>query len=88
MHETIRIILDILFRLFLISLIMGLLFAGVYYGGRGYWDRLIVDRLGLIDEKSLNVVVMEFFVLIRFYLVFILLAPALALHWTLKRLKH
>jgi hypothetical protein len=88
MHETIRIIRDILFRLFLISLIMGLLFAGVYYGGRGYWDRLIVDRLGLIDEKSLNVVVMEFFVLIRFYLVFILLAPALALHWTLKRLKH
>jgi len=88
MHETIRVIRDILFRLFLISLIMGLLFAGVYYGGRGYWDRLIVDRLGLIDEKSLNVVVMEFFVLIRFYLVFILLAPALALHWTLKRLKH
>ena len=88
MHETIRIIRDILFRLFLISLIMGLLFAGVYYGGRGYWDRLIVDRLGLIDEKSLNVVVMEFFVLIRFYLVFILLAPALAFHWTLKRLKH
>jgi hypothetical protein len=88
MHETIRIIRDILFRLFLISLIMGLLFAGVYYGGRGYWDRLIVDRLGLIDEKSLNVVVMEFFVLIRFYLVFILLAPASALHWTLKRLKH
>ena len=88
MHETIRIIRDILFRLFLISLIMGLLFAGVYYGGRGYWDRLIVDRLGLIDEKSLNVVVMEFFVLIRFYLVFILLTPALALHWTLKRLKH
>jgi hypothetical protein len=88
MHETIRIIRDILFRLFLISLIMGLLFAGVYYGGRGYWDRLIVNRLGLIDEKSLNVVVMEFFVLIRFYLVFILLAPALALHWTLKRLKH
>jgi len=88
MHETIRIIRDILFRLFLISLIMGLLFAGVYYGGRGYWDRLIVDRLGLIDEKSLNVVVMEFFVLIRFYLVFILLAPALALHWTLKRMEH
>jgi hypothetical protein len=88
MHETIGIIRDILFRLFLISLIMGLLFAGVYYGGRGYWDRLIVNRLGLIDEKSLNVVVMEFFVLIRFYLVFILLAPALALHWTLKRLKH
>ena len=88
MHETIRVIRDILFRLFLISLIMGLLFAGVYYGGRGYWNTLIVDRLGLIDEKSLNVVVMEFFVLIRFYLVFIVLAPVLALHWTLKRMEH
>ena len=88
MHETIRIFRNILFRTFLISLIAGLLFVGVYFGGRSYWTRLIVNRFGLIDEKSLNLVVMDFFVLIRFYLVFILLAPALALHWTLRRLQN
>jgi len=33
---------------------------------------------------SLNVVAVSFFPLIRFYLVFLLLLPALALHWTFK----
>jgi hypothetical protein len=46
----------------------------------------MVVRLALIDQNSLNAIVVGFFVLIRFYLVFILLAPALALHWTLKRI--
>jgi hypothetical protein len=88
MHETVRLIRDILLRTFLISLIIALLIVGIYYGGRHYWDDLMVGRLALIDQASLNVVVVGFFVLIRFYLVFILLAPALALHWTLKRLNH
>ena len=86
MHETVRLIRDILIRTFLISLIIALLIVGVYYGGRNYWDSLLVGRLALIDQDSLNMIVVSFFVLIRFHLLFILLAPALALHWTLKRL--
>jgi hypothetical protein len=88
MHETVRLIRDILLRTFLISLIIALLIVGIYYGGRHYWDNIMVVRLALINQESLNVVVVGFFVLIRFYLIFILLAPALALHWTLKRLNH
>jgi hypothetical protein len=88
MQETVRLIRDILLRTFLISLIIALLIVGVYYGGRHYWDNLMVVRLALIDQEFLNVVVVGFFALIRFYLIFILLAPALALHWTLKRLNH
>ncbi len=88
MHETIRLIRNVLFRTFLIGVIIGLLYVGVYYGGRGYWDRLIVDRWALVDQRSLNVLTVSFLTLIRFYLVFVLLAPALALHWTLKRLDH
>ena len=86
MNETIRVIRDSLFRTFLIGLIFGLLYVCVYYGWRDHWDRLVVVRWALIDQKSLDVLTMSFFGLIRFYLVFILLAPALALHWTLKRL--
>jgi hypothetical protein len=86
MHETVRLIRDILLRTLLISLIIALLIVGIYYGGRRYWDNLMVVRLALIEQGSLNVIVVSFFVLIRFYLIFILLAPALALHWTLKRL--
>jgi hypothetical protein len=88
MRETVRLIRDILLRTLLISLIIVFLFVGVYYGGRRYWDSLLVERLSLIDQSSLNVIVVSFFALIRFYLVFILLAPALALHWTLRRLTH
>ena len=85
MNETIRVMRDALFRTFIIGLIFGLMYFCVYYGWRDYWDRLVVVQWALIDQKSLNVVIMNFFGLIRFYLVFILLAPALALHWTLKR---
>ena len=88
MYDTVRLIRDILLRTFLVSLIIALLFVGVYYGGRRYWDSLLVGRFALIDQGSLNAIVVGFFALIRFYLIFILLAPALALHWTLKRLKH
>jgi hypothetical protein len=87
MNQTVRIIRDIFFKTFLISLIAALLFAGVYFGWRARWIRIVVEQFQLIDEKSLNLVVMEFFMWIRFYLIFVLLAPALALHWTLKRLQ-
>jgi len=86
MKETIQIFRNILFRTFLISVVFALLMASVYYGRRDYWDNLIVNRWGLIDQSSLNVVAVSFFSLIRFYLVFLLLSPAFALHWTLKRL--
>jgi hypothetical protein len=88
MYETVRLIRDILLRIFLISLFIALLFAGVYYGARSYVDNLLVTRLEIIDQGSLKAIVVSIFALIRFYLIFILLAPALALHWTLKRLKH
>lgn len=88
MYETVRLIRDILLRTLLISLFFALLFAGVYYGARSYVESLLVTRLEIIDQGSLNAIVVGFFALIRIYLIFILLAPALALHWTLKRLKH
>lgn len=87
MKETIQTLRNVLLRTFLISLVIALLMAVAYYCGRSHWDRMIVDRLHLIDQSSLNVVVFSFFMLVRFYLLFILLAPALALHWTLKRLE-
>lgn len=86
MKETIQILRNILLRTFLISLVFALLMATIYYTGRSCWDRMIVDRWHLIDQPSLNLVVVGFFTLVRFYLVFVLLAPALALHWTLRRL--
>lgn len=88
MNETIRVIRDTLFRTFLIGLLFGLFYVCVYYGWRDFWDELVVVRWALIDQESLDVLTLSFLGIVRFYLVFILLAPAFALHWTLKRLRH
>ena len=40
------------------------------------WFRVPVDTLGLA--------MLNFFVAIKFFSIFVLLAPALALHWTIK----
>jgi len=69
-----------------ISLAFAVLIAAIYYGGRSQWNKLMVDRCQRIDRPSLNLVITGFFMRIRFYRVFALLAPTLALHWTLKRL--
>ena len=37
-----------------------------------------------VDATQLGTVVLAFFTEIRFYFLFVLLAPALALHWTLR----
>ncbi len=87
MNETIRVIRDVLFRTFLIGVFFGLFYVCIYFGWRDYWDNLLVVRWALIDQKSLGILTLSFLGLIRFYLVFLLLAPALALHWTLKRLE-
>lgn len=87
MNESIRVIRDIFFRTFLIGVVFGLLYVCIYFGWRDYWDDLVVVRWALIDQKSLGILTLSFFGLIRFYLVFVLLAPTLALHWTLKRLE-
>ena len=49
-------------------------------------DRVVGAGWQRIDRPSLNLVITGFFMRIRFYRVFALLAPTLALHWTLKRL--
>ena len=83
--ETLQTLRNILLRTLLVSVAFAVLMATVYYTGRSHWDRMIADHWQLIDQPSLNLVVVGFFTLVRFYLVFVLLAPALALHWTLKR---
>ena len=78
MKEIIQTFRNILLRTLIISLAFALLIAVIYYGGRSHWNTMIVDRWQLIDQPSLNLVITGFFMLIRFYLVFALLAPALA----------
>ena len=63
MKETIQTLRNVLLRTFVISLAFALLTATVYYTGRTCWDRMIVDRWQLIDQPSLNLLVVGFFTL-------------------------
>lgn len=53
---------------------------------RHTWETWIGDIFG-IEEKELGKVVLTFFMNVRIILVFIILSPAIALHWMIKKEK-
>jgi ABC-type uncharacterized transport system permease subunit len=83
--ETLRILRGILLRAFVIGVGFGLLYAGATVVGWSYWVTLVSERWHLIDERGFGILVVAGLSLVRFFLVFVLLVPALAVHWTLKR---
>jgi hypothetical protein len=59
--ETLQTLRNILLRTLLVSLAFAVLTATVYYTGRSHWDRMMVDRWQLIDQLSLNLVIVGFY---------------------------
>lgn len=82
--ENLRIVRNILFRTFLSGLIIVILFA---VATMSLWDFMIAmaNQWFHTTEAVLTPIVIKFFVDIRFYLVFVILAPALGIHWTIKK---
>jgi hypothetical protein len=83
--ESLRICRNVLLRTFVIGLGVALLYGAATLIGWRTWSGLLVDRWHLVDAATARVIVVAWFAGIRFFLVFVLLVPALALHWTLKR---
>jgi hypothetical protein len=81
--ETLRLIRNIVLRCFAIGVVFALLMLIATLAAWPAWTGLAV-RWFHVDEAQLGNVVLAFFTAIRFYFLFILLAPALALHWTLR----
>jgi Na+-driven multidrug efflux pump len=84
--ELLKLIRNILLRAFVI----GLGFA-IFYGGATFlfWKPIIQltsDQLHIISHESFGLVVVSFLTEVRFFLIFCLLTPALALHWTIRKL--
>lgn len=75
---------NVLLRTLLISLILAYILAGLtvalwdtWSGITSQWFRTPVEELGPM--------ISSWFALIKFYMIFVLLAPALGLHWEIKR---
>ena len=81
--EALRLIRNIFIRSFVIGAGLALFFAVATLAGWNVWMPLGA-RLFHTDTATVTLVTLQFFVGLRFFLWFCLLAPALAMHWTLK----
>lgn len=80
--ETLRLWRNLLLRTFAAGFGMTLLLGLVTMAGWQTWMGLATGWFHT-DSQTLTPLVLNFFLQIRFFLLFLVLAPALALHWTL-----
>lgn len=81
--DALRLIRNILLRSFLIGIAFGLAYLLVTLVWWNFWTALAMSWWHT-DERHLRSLALQFVTVIRFYLVFILLVPALAIQWTIR----
>jgi hypothetical protein len=81
--DTLRLLRNVLLRTFAVGVVFALLTLIVMLAAWPVWTGLAM-RWFHTGEAQLGVVALQFFTAIRFYFLFVLLAPALALHWTIR----
>ena len=81
--EVLRLIRNILLRTALISYLLTILIAVATVSLWDVWGGLMVKWFHTSPE-ALGPIIGSYFAQIKFYYIFVLLAPALGLHWTIK----
>lgn len=81
--ETLRLIRNVLLRSFAIGVVIALLMVGGFVAAWPVWTGLAIAWFHT-DQAQLSELVLRLFTEIRFYLVFVLLVPGLAIHWTIR----
>ena len=81
--ETMRSARNILLRTFAVTFILNLLMAAATFGLWDTWTSL-TGQWFHTEPQTLGPLMVNFFAATKFFAIFVLLAPALALHWTLK----
>ena len=81
--DTLRLMRNVLFRLAAISFAFAMLMAMLTIG---LWDTWagVTSQWYRTTPAQLGPIVVNFFAMVKFYYIFVVLAPALALHWTIK----
>jgi hypothetical protein len=82
--ELLRLLRNILLRSVVIGVVFALILGVLTIAGWQTWIGLTM-RWFHTDEATLTPLVLKFFIDIRFFLLFFLLTPGLAIHWTLKK---
>jgi hypothetical protein len=81
--ESIRLIRNVLLKTLAITFVLNLLMAAATFGLWDTWTGLTSQWFHTSPE-SLGPLMVNFFTLTKFFAIYVLLGPALALHWTLK----
>lgn len=84
--ETLQAIRNLLVRVAAVSFLLSLFMALATFG---MWDTWIhwTSTLFHVPKEGLGQTMVDFFALVKFYVIFLLLAPAIALHWTISKRK-
>ncbi len=82
--ETLRLIRNILLRTVVVGVLLAIVLCIITMVGWHVGMKMAVHCFHT-DAATVTPLVMKFFVDIRFFLLFVLLAPGLAIHWTIKR---
>lgn len=78
--QTLITIRDFLFKTFLIGLLIAVLLMVISIILWEPWS-LFINNKFLVTEEDLGKMFVNSFLYLRFYLLFIILSPAIALHW-------
>lgn len=82
--ETLKQIRNILLRTTLISLLLTWFMAALTFGLWDTWTG-VMSKVCHVPAAEFGPLIGNWFALIKFYFIFVLLAPALALHWEIKK---
>ncbi len=81
--ETLRLLRNILLRWFVIGAAVGLVQFIVTLAAWSFWTSL-ASAWWHTDEQQLRTVALNYFMVLRILVVFMLLLPGLAIHWTIR----
>ena len=84
-REKIIFFRNLFLRLFVIGIVFAIL---LFVATLAFWNTAAGWTMHLfkVDERELGRIVLSFFINMRIIVLFFFLAPALALHWTAKKL--
>jgi hypothetical protein len=82
--DSLKQIRNVLLRTALISLILAWVLAALTISLWDVWAGM-TSQLFRTPAAELGPLISNWFALIKFYMIFVLLAPALGLHWEIKR---
>lgn len=81
--ETLRFYRNLLFRTLVVIFFLNVL---MYSATMALWDTWtgLVSAWFHVPAEGLGATMLDFFTAVKFFAIYILLAPALALHWSIK----